>query len=614
MPGTTLRSDQGPKEGGRTRWMGVLTRGSFAPLLVAMLLLMTLSELIVGVAIYERLRAQLEQDLARRLVHVSRLIARGLDADTLAQFREGDEELVAYQLVRRKLEEQAEAAGVDRVYVVDPDLRTLVDSAADGAPGRLRVALLAQGSEADAALAGRAAATRLYAGEDGRLRLTALAPASGSAGSVRVLVGVDASPSFFESLGALRRRMLGLGLAGVVIAGLFGALLLHQMAQRLERLRRATRRASSGDLSARADVAPGDPIGALGRDLDALIASIVATRDYYESVLGGLDVGLIVTGPEGAVRIANVRAAQLLALPELAPGTDLIALVAGEPELQDFAARALAGRRPESCEIGLRDGLATSTGLVVALSASPLGTPPGQDGVALSCLDVTALRRLEQHSRRNERLASLGSLAGGLLHEMRNPLASLTMALDLLRPLEQEGEAALLTERALAEGERLNAVLEDFRVFAGLKPLRKERFVVDDALDDALDKMTWPSHVQLERKERSSLRAQGDRSLLAYAARNLLQNAIEALGARRGRVRLASGQDDGEVWIRVVDDGPGIPRELLARVLEPMFTTKAHGSGLGLAIVQRVADAHGGRVDVGSPAAGGAEFVLRLPA
>jgi two-component system, NtrC family, sensor histidine kinase PilS len=609
-----MSSDQGPHAGGRARWTRVLTRGSFAPLLVALLLLMTLSELIVGVAIYGRLRTQLEQDLARRLVHVSRLIARGLDADTLVQFREGDETLVAYQLVRRKLEEQAEAAGVDRVYVVDPDLRTLVDSAADGAPGRLRVALLAQGSEADAALAGRAAATRLYAGEDGRLRLTALAPANGSAGGVRVLVGVDASPSFFESLGALRRRMLALGLAGVVIAGLFGALLLHQMAQRLERLRRATQRASSGDLSARADVAPGDPIGALGRDLDALIASIVATRDYYESVLGGLDVGLIVTGPEGALRIANVRAAQLLALPELAPGSDLIALVAGEPELQDFAARALAGRRPESCEIGLRGGLGTSAGLVVALSASPLGTPPGQDGLALSCLDVTALRRLEQHSRRNERLASLGSLAGGLLHEMRNPLASLTMALDLLRPLEQEGEAALLTERALAEGERLNVVLEDFRVFAGLKPLRKERLSVDIALDDALAKMTWPSHVQLERNEGCGFYAHVDRSLLAYAARNLLQNAIEAFGARKGQVRLSTGQDDDEVWIRVADDGPGIPRELLARVFEPMFTTKAHGSGLGLAIVQRVADAHGGRIDVGSAAAGGAEFVLRLPA
>jgi two-component system sensor histidine kinase PilS (NtrC family) len=188
------------------------------------------------------------------------------------------------------------------------------------------------------------------------------------------------------------------------------------------------------------------------------------------------------------------------------------------------------------------------------------------------------------------------------------------MALDLLRPLEREGEAALLAERALAEGERLNGVLEDFRAFAGLAPLRLEPLALEDALDDALAKVPWPAHVTLERERAPGLRVRADRRLLEHAARNLLQNALEAMGSRAGRVRVATGRRGAEVWVEVRDDGPGIPRELLPRVLDPMFTTKAHGSGLGLAIVQRVADAHGGRVDVDSRPGEGAEFVLRLPA
>jgi len=582
-------------------------------LLLAVLLLMTVSEMALGIATYGRLRNELEVDLAQRLVNVARLLALGTDVPLVTQFREGDEQLPAYRLVASRFVVLARAAGVERVYVVGDRLETLVDSSPTASVGRIRYALLANRVEVDAAKSGTATPTRIYQDEEGRLRLSALAPLRAD-GRVVALVGVDATPEFFASLNALRRQMVILGVAGLLTAGAAGLLLVRQVSRRLRRLRNVVSRVSRGDFAERVGPTGRDEIGALGQDLDSMVIALVASRDYYESVLGSADVGLLAADRLAQVIGANRRAAEILALGagELV-GRSLGEALVREPRLLEFVETLLRGEAgPLAAEVPLQGGLA-SGGRLVAAVGSRLRQGGAWTGVILSLSDITGLRALERKVQRNERLAGLGTMAAGLLHEVRNPLASMTMYLDLLRPLSAAGEGQEILDRALAEAIRLDRFLQDFQIVAGLRPMRRESVDIREVMNDAADGLTPPPGVRIVRDLGETTILQVDRWLLAHAVRNLVVNALDAVG-QGGLVVMELEREGLDVVLRVTDDGPGVSDDSIDQIFDPLFTTKPGGTGLGLTIVQRVAEAHGASLEVRNAPGGGASFSIRWPA
>jgi PAS domain S-box-containing protein len=520
------------------------------------------------------------------------------------QFREGDESLPAYEVVRKRLAAQVAAAGVTRAYVIDADDRTLVGTDVGEAPGRTRHALLAHRAELARARAGVPAATRLYADDSGALRLSAVAPLRGRDGAVVALIGVDAPPAFFAALDVVRREMLALGLAALGVVALASLLVLRQVDARLARLRRVATGAAPGEGPAAHD---GDAIGALGRDLDALVASVVESRDAQQAVLGSVDVALVTCDGERRVTLANPAAAALLGIAaDALVGRSLSELLAGEDAL---LALARGEESVDGAEIAFRGGLAGG-GRVLAVRRSPLVAAGRPAGFVLSMLDVTEQRRAERRSRENERLAALGGMAGGLLHELGNPLAALTMYLDLLRPLAPAGEGSELLARARREDLRVQEFLEDFRVFAGLGRLRTERVDLAALAAAAGEPMAWPA--EIARRVEGGGVAEADPRLLAHAVRNLLRNAAEAM-PDGGRVRVDVAADAAEARVSVSDEGPGLDAAALDRALDPFHTTKPHGTGLGLLIARRVAELHGGSLEAQSRPGAGARFTLRWP-
>src|SRR5262249_39675451 len=150
---------------------------------------------------------------------------------------------------------------------------------------------------------------------------------------------------------------------------------------------------------------------------------------------------------------------------------------------------------------------------------------------------------------------------------------------------------------AIAEAMRLDRFLQDFQIFAGLRPLRREPVDIREVMNEAMDGLSPAPGVEVVRDlgERTVLSV--DRGLLAHAVRNLVANALEAVGPK-GVVVLELKHEDSEVVLRVTDDGPGISDESIEQIFDPLFTTKAGGTGLGLTIVQRVAEAHGASLEV----------------
>jgi two-component system, NtrC family, sensor histidine kinase PilS len=222
--------------------------------------------------------------------------------------------------------------------------------------------------------------------------------------------------------------------------------------------------------------------------------------------------------------------------------------------------------------------------------------------------------------QRTERLADLGRLAAGLAHELRNPLASMSGSLELLRAnASLVDEDRRLMDIVLREAERLGHLVTDFLSFARPAPPRALAVDLAEIAEDTLrvfvhDRLA--AGVDVERALEPA-RAACDPDQLRQVLWNLLANAAQACGeaaAPRRTIRVSSGREGGAAFLEVADDGPGIAEAELARIFLPFHTTKPEGTGLGLATVHRIVDAHGGTVAVDSAVGRGARFRIRLPA
>lgn len=240
-------------------------------------------------------------------------------------------------------------------------------------------------------------------------------------------------------------------------------------------------------------------------------------------------------------------------------------------------------------------------------------------GTAVIFQDLTELRAMEEAVQRAKRLADLGEVAAGLAHELRNPLASVSGCVELLRSaqgLSEEDQRVLGI--VLRETARLDQLLGRFLEFT--RPAPPHRRVADLAVvaAETLDVFAADpvaAGLSLER-DLVPCRVECDPDQLRQVLWNLLANAAQALreAGRAGSIAVrCAPRAGGGASLSVADDGPGIPEADLGRVFTPFFTTKAAGTGLGLAVVQRIVDAHGGVVRAEPVAGGGARFSVLLP-
>jgi len=222
------------------------------------------------------------------------------------------------------------------------------------------------------------------------------------------------------------------------------------------------------------------------------------------------------------------------------------------------------------------------------------------------------LREANDALERSRRLAALGEMAAGIAHEIRNPLAALSLDAATLASeseLPSQREAAERIGRAVRT---LNAIVQDVLHFASDTPVRIATHSVSELFARALEMCVVGPDVRIELGPWEAESADVDEHLLHRALVNVLRNAIEAMQETPvpvggHRLRLASSLlNNGDVRLIIADTGPGIPESVVERMFNPFFTTRATGTGLGLAIVHRIVDAHGGRVEVIGERAGGA--------
>ena len=362
------------------------------------------------------------------------------------------------------------------------------------------------------------------------------------------------------------------------------------------------------------------------------VSRVAAADDrFFRHIVSSMRNGVIAFHRDGTLALMNDEAYRIFGLTRatgdigrafadvLRNRPDVIRVLGGAFELSHL---------PNRAELRLKD-----LDRVIGYTLSQVKDDGGQPtGAVMFFKDLTQVEQLEERERLRDRLASLGEMAAGIAHELKNPLAGIEVMAGLLRrQVPDSVDAQSLLADIMSEAKLANAILVEMLEF--VRPIRLQ--VEHTALADVVHQAVTLAETKAPRGNVSVAvempadlpMIEGDHHQLCQVFTNLVANAFEALeGKGQITITVSSGAMEQDpafgrepqkpvlmVVVDVADDGPGVPEELTDRIFNPFFTTKPQGSGLGLAIVRKIVDAHDGRIDLSSSPATGTRFRVTLP-
>ena len=364
----------------------------------------------------------------------------------------------------------------------------------------------------------------------------------------------------------------------------------------------------------------------LRRQCDELRASLESMRVYYEDLLGSLQDAIVVVDPGGRIRSVNQAAEELIGL-SAQPLHDrpFEQAFPHDRPLQELVRKTLESGRTRT-DFDARLTRLDGSQVVVSAVGSLIRDAGGEArGVVVALRDQTRIRDLEERLSRSDRLAVLGTVAAGVAHEIRNPLAGLRGAAQLL-----EGERGFpptfkeYTSVIIKEVDRLAGIVETLLSFASPRALALRPCNLHEILDGLVFLEQAPLRdrgVSVQRVYDPQLpEILADSAEIRQLFLNLIRNGFEAMpggGELTLRTRYErSSQRCGGLSVAVaeiVDQGTGFDPEIERHLFTPFFTTKKGGTGLGLAICLRIVEDHRGAMEATSQPGKGSSFRVLLP-
>jgi len=321
---------------------------------------------------------------------------------------------------------------------------------------------------------------------------------------------------------------------------------------------------------------------ALAQQRGVDLANLARLNAY---ILQRMQSGILAAGPDGRVRFANESARRLLGLSRLEAGTTL---ASASPELA-----GLVGDWQTDHSVGSRTFRPAGAGVEVIASLAAIDQP-GTPAALVFLEDMASVTQRAQHLK----LASLGRLTASIAHEIRNPLAAISHAAQLLQesPGLAEGDRRL-TRIITDQSHRLNAVIENVLQLSRRRDADLQRFALGPWLEGVVAELLrhrglGAGDVRLE-VEPPDLDVRADPSQLQQVVQNLLENGLRHAGERPLLRLVARVSDESErPYLDICDSGPGVPPEAACHLFEPFFTTERQGTGLGLYIARELCEAN----------------------
>jgi len=342
-------------------------------------------------------------------------------------------------------------------------------------------------------------------------------------------------------------------------------------------------------------------------------------KETYQQVMdakqcmGCMHEGFIVTSVDGTIIETSQAAERILEAPSLSlKGRQVREICPVADTYDELIRQAVSGGRILNKSVIVLAGEGKRK--IVNMSVQRVGEGEKSHFVHVF-QDCADLRTMEERLVQAERLATIGRFASQIAHEIRNPLSSISLNVELLEDelKDASDEAHNLIRSVLKELDRLNDIVSEYLQFSRFPKPHLKRGRVDDVIRSLVDNFKAPTTVKLEMSLASpSPEVWLDESLLRQVLENLVRNGAEAIDGS-GLVRIETEVVDRFLVIRVKDTGHGIAPEIQARLFEPFFTTKAKGTGLGLATSQQIIFEHNGHLVVESQPNKGSTFSILLP-
>ncbi|SHE75200.1 two-component system sensor histidine kinase AtoS [Desulforamulus putei] len=354
-------------------------------------------------------------------------------------------------------------------------------------------------------------------------------------------------------------------------------------------------------------------LGEISKAINDLASRLVSVQNYNEIIMANIDAGIIGVDMKGKIVSVSSTARKFFNLPEDVLGYHLTKAFPAGSEIVKILTDCLQGQESKDVLVKLpgvqeRQLLANTSILYDARKQVV--------GAVLSCRDVTHRRRLEEQMRRQERLASLGKLVAGVAHEIKNPLTSISGYIQFWMKSKTPTVKSLNT--IYREVKRLDSIVNKLLFFA--KPTNTVMTRVD--INGFVSKLlSFFTETHGETVRFTFIPGQGlpevnmDPDQMEQVLMNIIYNAVQAM-PDGGEVTLSTGHDVKEkmVAIDIKDTGCGVPEELLDKLFDPFFSTRAKGTGLGLTIADEIIRAHGGSIEIKSKEGLGTTVRILLPA
>jgi signal transduction histidine kinase len=411
----------------------------------------------------------------------------------------------------------------------------------------------------------------------------------------------------------------------IALAIAVGFALARVTTQRLRQLEAGVMALREGRFDTRIPESGVDEFSRLARDLNLLSEQFQRQQADRDTSLGSvqrtvdlLGEGVLTLGPDMDVLLMNGPTGKILGLDiAQAQGKKLAELLPDGHPLRTLVDRVMTGE-DEVLSVQL-PAPAEEEASYAGVAHRIAGEDGRSGGILIEFRKAAALEELHSLVDHSRVLARLAQMAAGVAHEIGNPLQTISLELDELRGAGdlKADEVDRRVRIVMDEIQRLQRAVRGFLTIARLRQPSLAPLSINDLLDEIHQTMELTVNLaglelelDLDEHLPSTL---GDAEVLRQAVQNLITNAAQALPSRDGRIVLTSGGADREVWIAVADTGPGIPREILAKVCDLYFTTKEGGSGVGLALVRQAVEMHGGEMEIDSTPGKGTVVTLRLP-